>query len=160
MLQVYILYKAPYIAVVGKRENKEVFLDVEEVKSPYMVGLREKDCKHFPRYGFYLKGLKKAIQLINNSSECMELNEDESICFIMSCINVINWFLKGKATEPYVNVFNSICEDLDEVMNPVSFLYNNMALMENRYCRELNVVKEEETETMGDFFKRMQESDS
>lgn len=156
MLQVYILYKNDILAIVGKRDTKEVFQIVEMLKSPYTNHLREKDCVKKPRYGYHLIGLQRAIQEVKNSQVYNELNNDEQICFILGCINIINWFDKGKAVAPYIKLFNDICGELDDIYNPVNFVYNETGFMENRYCRKEN-IENEQYETMGDFFKTIEE---
>ena len=142
MLQVFILHKDNYMAIVGKRNNKEVFLDVSRVS---------KTDK--PRYTIYLEGIKKAVRVVKNSAIYKKgLAEEETICFILGCNNVLRWFLKQRAVEPYTQMFKEICVELDELTLPIKFLYNNTSVMERRYCREEN-VKVEETETMASYIK-------
>ena len=154
MLQVFIMHRNSYTAILGKRNNKEVFLNVSKVESPYMQGLRENDCSSKPRYGYYMKGLKKAIQLVKKTDSYINLEEDELICFIIGCNNVIGWFSKHRAVAPYESVFKDICTDLDELTNPVNFLFDSTTTLERRYCRAEN-VETEKMESIGSFLNEL-----
>lgn len=146
MLQVFILHKDNYMAILGKRNNKEVFLDVN------ILNMTNK-----PRYTVYLEGIKRAVRIVKNSMVYKTgLDENESICFVLGCNNVLRWFLKQRAVEPYVQMFNEVCAELDELTTPINFLYNNTSVMERRYCRKEN-IEVEENETIGAFLMGLKE---